>query len=80
MPLTHHPLTTEFPEYKDQIHALKSSNNYFHHLMERYEAIDKQIYRIQSGEEPTSDDYVNRLGKERLSMKDELRQIVIKSS
>jgi len=80
MPLTHHPLTKEFPEYKEQIHALKSSNNYFHHLMERYEAIDKQIYRIQSGEEPTSDDYVNRLGKERLSMKDELREIVINNS
>jgi len=77
MPLTHHPLTLEFPEYKTDIHALKSSNNYFHHLMERYEAIDKQIYRIQSGEEPTSDDYVNRLGKERLGLKDELRKIII---
>jgi len=77
MPLTHHPLIKEFPEYRDQMHALKESNNYFHHLMERYEAVDKQIYRIQSGEEPTSDDYVNRLGKERLSMKDELRKIII---
>lgn len=77
MPLTHHPLTKEFPEYKAEIHALKSSNNYFHHLMERYEQIDKQIYRIESGEEPTSDDYVNRLGKERLSLKDELRQIIV---
>ncbi|PHS25716.1 MAG: GTP-binding protein [Methylophaga sp.] len=77
MPLTHHPLTQEFPEYKVEIHTLKANNNYFHHLMERYEAIDKQIYRIQSGEEPTSDDYVNRLGKERLSMKDEMRQIII---
>ncbi len=79
MPLTHHPLVKEFPEYKAEIHALKSSNNYFHHLMERYEAIDKQIYRIQSGEEPTSDDYVNRLRKERLHIKDELRQIIIEN-
>ncbi len=77
MPLTHHPLTQEFPKYKSEIHALKSSNNYFHHLMERYEEIDKQIYRIQSGEEPTSDDYVNRLGKERLNMKDEMYKIII---
>lgn len=76
MPLTHHPLVKEFPEYKDEIHTLKSSNNYFHHLMERYEAIDKQIFRIESGEEPTSDEYVNRLGKERLQLKDELYQIM----
>ncbi len=77
MPLTHHPLVQEFPEYKAEIHTLKSSNNYFHHLMERYEAIDKQIYRIESGEEPTSDEYVNRLRKERLSLKDELYKIII---
>lgn len=76
MPLTHHPLVKEFPEYKDQIHSLKASNNYFHHLMERYEAIDKQIFRIESDEEPTSDQYVNRLGKERLQLKDELYQII----
>ncbi len=51
MPLTHQPLTKEFPEYIAEIHALKLSNNYFHQMMERYEEIDKQIYRIQSGEE-----------------------------
>jgi uncharacterized protein YdcH (DUF465 family) len=76
MPLTHHPLVKEFQEYKGTIHSLKASNNYFHHLMERYEAIDKQIFRIESGEEPTSDEYVNRLGKERLQLKDELHQII----
>lgn len=79
MPLTHHPLTKEFPEYKAEIHALKLNNNYFHHLMERYEEIDKHIYRIESGEEPTSDEYVNLLGKERLFMKDELYKIIIKN-
>lgn len=79
MPLTHHPLTQEFPEYKDIIHALKLSNNYFHHLMERYEVIDKQIYRIQSGEEPTSDEYVNHLGKERLMLKDLMKKIIIEN-
>ena len=47
--------------------------------MERYASIDKQIYRIESGEEPTSDDYVNRLGKERLQLKDELYQIILKN-
>ena len=76
MPLTHHPLVKEFPNYKNDIHILKSTNNYFHHLMTRYEAIDKHIFRIESGEEPTSDDYVNRLGKERLQLKDELYQII----
>jgi len=79
MPLTHHPLTQEFPNYKAQIHTLKTSNNYFHHLMERYEEIDKQVYRIESDEEPSSDEYVNRLGKERLALKDELYKIILQN-
>ena len=79
MPLTHHPLAKELPEYKAQIHELKLNNNYFHHLMERYEEIDKQVYRIESDQEPTSDEYVNRLGKERLLLKDELYQLIIKN-
>lgn len=79
MPLTHHPLVQEFPEYKTQIHKLKTDNNYFHHLMARYECIDKEIYRIKSDEEPTSDDYVNSLSKERLNLKDKLYKIIIES-
>ena len=77
MPLSHHPLAHEFPEYKDKIHELKSSNQFFHNLMERYEAVDKEIFRIESGEQPTSDDYVNHLGKERLNLKGGLRRIII---
>ncbi|PHS68756.1 MAG: GTP-binding protein [Methylophaga sp.] len=79
MPLTHHPLVQEFPKLKAQIHTLKTGNNFFHHLMERYELIDKKIYRIESGEEPTSDEYVDRLGKERLQLKDELYKIILKN-
>jgi len=37
MPLTHHPLVKEFPEYKEQIHNLKMTNNNFSKLMKEYE-------------------------------------------
>lgn len=77
MPLEHHPLIQEFPEYKDQIHNLKTKNNYFHHLMERYEEIDKKIFRIKSNEEPTSDEFVENLTKKRLELKDELYQLIL---
>jgi len=77
MPLSHHPLVSEFPEHKDRIHTLKTKNNFFHHMMERYEEVDKHIYRIQSGIEPTSDEYVDRLGKERLKLKDDLYSIIV---
>ena len=44
MPLTHHPLVKEFPEYKEQIHNLKMTNNHFSKLMKEYEEVDKHIY------------------------------------
>ena len=72
MPLTHHPLINEFPEHKDTIHRLKMENAHFHKLMDKYEEVDKHIFRIEDGEEPTEDAYVEGLKKERLALKDEI--------
>lgn len=77
MPLSHHPLVKEFPTHKELIHRLKMENHHFHNLMEQYEELDKQIYRIESDEEPTSDDYVEQLRKQRLQLKDELYQSIL---
>ena len=76
MPLSHHPLVTEFPEHKDDIHRLKMENPDFHRLMEKYEELDKHIFRIEDGSEPTEDVYVEQLKKERLALKDELLQML----
>ena len=76
MPLTHHPLIKELPEFKDKIHSLKMNDQHFQRLMSRYEEIDKHIFRIESNEEPSSDTYVTDLRKERLKLKDELYGIL----
>jgi len=76
MPLTHHPLVKELPEFKDKIHSLKMNDQHFHRLMDRYEEVDKHIFRIESDEEPSSDSYVTDLRKERLKLKDELYGIL----
>ncbi len=76
MPLTHHPLVKEFPEFKEQIHDLKMTNSHFSKLMKDYEEIDKHVFRIESDEEPTSDEYVRGLKKQRLKIKDELHGII----
>lgn len=72
MPLEHHPLIKEFPDHKEDIHRLKMEDNHFHGLMEKYEELDKHIFRIEDGEEPTEDAYVEELKKERLALKDEI--------
>ncbi len=68
----HHGLVQEFPEYKEQIHSLKVSDPLFAELFEKYENLDKEIYRIEMQIENTSDEYVEGLKIKRVKLKDRL--------
>ena len=68
----HHSLPHEFPEYKDKIHELKISNPEFAKLFEKYESLDKEIYRIEMQIENTSDEYLEGLKIRRVQLKVEL--------
>ena len=70
MPLSHHPLIEEFPEYKDAIHKLKLDNSHFRRLSHEYEGIDKAVFRAEQGIEVVNDDYLDSIKKERLHLKD----------
>jgi uncharacterized protein YdcH (DUF465 family) len=72
----HHPLADEFPEYKDQLHALKMSNSHFRRLTHEYEGIDKSIARAEQGIEIVNDDYLSEIKKERLHLKDLIFQML----
>ncbi len=39
------------------------TNNHFSKLMKEYEEVDKHVFRIESDEEPTGDDYIRDLKK-----------------
>ncbi len=68
----HHDIGREFPEYRDRIHSLKTSNAHFARLFDEYHELDKQVARIEQEIEPTSDDHAEELKKRRLKLKDEL--------
>ena len=70
MPISHHPLMEEFPEYKDAIHDLKMSDSRFRRLANEYEGIDKSIFRAEQGIEIVNDNYLDSIKKERLHLKD----------
>ena len=72
MPLTNHSLLNEFPEYRDLIHTLKTSDNHFAKLFGEYDDVEHKVHRIESGAESTSDEYLESLKKERLRLKDSL--------
>lgn len=73
----HHHLATEFPEYKDRIHELKTGDNaHFKRLYGEYNEVDNNIYRIEEGIENVADDYLETLKKQRVALKDELFEII----
>ena len=64
--LEHHPLMKEFPEYKERMHELKLKNRHFDSLIEKYEALDKHVFRVESEEEVLDDVSLENLKKEHL--------------
>ncbi len=67
-----HELHEEFPEYEDQIHALKVSNRHFSVLAERYHETNRAIHRMEAEVEPVSDETLEDMKKQRLALKDEI--------
>jgi hypothetical protein len=68
----HNSLAREFPEFKEKIHQFKEENAHFARLVNSYEAIEKEIYRIEEQIETPSDEYTEEKKKERLQLKDEI--------
>jgi len=68
----HHPLAQDFPELKDKIHLLKTSNPHFARLEREYEEVDKAIVRLESGIEHGSSIALEQKKQQRVSLKDAL--------
>lgn len=72
MTLQKHDLQHEFPEYHDLIEELKTSDSRFSRLFDRYHEVDREIRKIETGEETCPDEYLEERKKERLHLKDEV--------
>jgi uncharacterized protein YdcH (DUF465 family) len=65
----HHPLVKDFPEFRERIHSLKH-DAHFARLSREYEALDKEIVRLEDGVEQAGDSALEGLKKQRLAIKD----------
>jgi hypothetical protein len=74
-----HDLHHEFPQFEQKIHDLKISDNHFKRLFDEYHELNKEIYRIETGVENTSDDFLTKLRFKRVDLKDELYNILTKN-
>ena len=73
-----HELQEEFPQEASLIARMTTSSYEFRRLAERYDDVNRKIYRIESEEEPTADEVLERLKKRRLKLKDEIASILAK--
>ena len=67
-----HDLLHEFPEMKDKIHQLKTTDNHFRKQFDEYHEVDHQIHSYESGATATTDEHLNELRAKRVHLKDSL--------
>ena len=72
-------LLETFPEMKDAIHSLKMTDGHFKRLFDEYETVAKELHRALEGAGSISDEHAEELKKKRLSLKDELYNMLQKS-
>jgi len=73
-----HILVEEFPEHREKIYQMKSSDNAFARLFDEYHGVNAEIIDIEEHNSDTSDFYLEELKKKRLQLKDQLYSLLIK--
>lgn len=69
-----------FPEYRDLITRLKTTDRHFLNLFERHNELDQKITNMENHIEPASQHDIEVLKKEKLSLKDELYALLRKAA
>jgi uncharacterized protein YdcH (DUF465 family) len=69
-----------FPEYRDLITELKTSNRHFLSLFDKHNELDQKIKNIESRIEAGTHDQIETLKKEKLALKDQIYSLLKKSS
>jgi uncharacterized protein YdcH (DUF465 family) len=76
MTIDNHTLVNEFPQHKERIHALKTSDNHFARRFDEYNDLDREVRRLEGEGSPKADESMEELKKKRLVLKDELYRML----
>ena len=69
-----------FPEYRELITKLKTSDRHFSHLFDKHNNLDLNIQRMEAHAEPGTPEEIEVLKKEKLLLKDQLYAVLKKAS
>ncbi|MDF3416241.1 YdcH family protein [Sulfitobacter sp. M57] len=67
---TPHELAEEFPELANQMAALRQSDSHFAKIADEYHTLNRALHRAETNVEPTSDEHMVDMRKERMALKD----------
>ena len=71
---------TMFPEYRELITKLKTSDRHFSHLFDKHNHLDQKIQRMENHAEPGTPEEIETLKKEKLLLKDQIYGVLKKAS
>lgn len=69
-----------FPEYRDLISRLKTSDHHFSRLFDQHNALDQKIKNMESGVQLASALEIETLKKDKLLLKDQLYAVLRKAA
>ena len=69
-----------FPEYRDLISRLKNEDRHFERLFNEHNDLDEQITELEKHISPVGEVEIETLKKQKLALKDEIYQILLKAS
>lgn len=73
---TPHELASDFPQFAETISTMRRSNAYFAKLADQYHDLNRKVHRAETDVEPTADDHLSQMRKERIALKDELYALI----
>ncbi|MEO8543310.1 MAG: YdcH family protein [Burkholderiaceae bacterium] len=65
-----------FPEFRDRITQLKTTDTHFMRLFEQHNALDQKVKNMEANITPSTHDEIETLKKEKLLLKDQLYAIL----
>ena len=69
-----------FPEYRELITKLKTTDRHFSHLFDKHNNLDAKILRMEDHKEPSTPEEIETLKKEKLLLKDQIFAVLKKAS
>lgn len=69
-----------FPEYRELITQLKTSDAHFVNLFQQHNTLDQQVKRMVSRTDPSTPEQIEQLKKEKLALKDQIYVILKKAA